>query len=114
MTEYPPSGSLFEARNKKSEKSPDYTGYMELSHEVVDDLIKQKNEGISKPKFNLVGWKKMGLKSGKAFLSIRSNVFEEYNANKTQGNSFGSNNNNTINSNTSAIASTIDDDEIPF
>jgi len=114
MTEYPPSGSLFEARNKKSDKSPDYTGYMELSNEVIDDLIKQKNDGVSKPKFNLVGWKKMSLKSGKAFLSIRSNVFEEYNANKTQGNSFGSNNNTTINRNTSAIASTIDDDEIPF
>jgi len=41
--------------------------------DVVDDLIAQKNEGISQPKVNLVGWKKVA-KTGLPYLRIISNV----------------------------------------
>ena len=43
---------------KRSDKSPDYSGMLSLEMEVVNDIIKQKEEGISQPKINLVGWKK--------------------------------------------------------
>ena len=67
------TGALFTAKNKRTENSPDYSGSMELEMDVVDDLIAQKNEGISQPKVNLVGWKKVA-KSGVPYLRIISNV----------------------------------------
>jgi len=67
------TGALFTAKSKRTENSPDYSGSMELEMDVVDDLIAQKNEGISQPKVNLVGWKKVA-KSGVPYLRIISNV----------------------------------------
>jgi hypothetical protein len=71
--DYPATGSLFVAKTKRSEKSPDYSGMMEFEMDVVDDLIKQKEEGISKPKVNLVGWKKVS-KAGNPYLRIIANI----------------------------------------
>ena len=48
------TGALFTAKSKKTENSPDYSGSMELEMDVVDDLIAQKQEGISQPKINMV------------------------------------------------------------
>ena len=67
------TGALFTAKNKRTENSPDYSGSMEFEMDVVDDLIAQKNEGISQPKVNLVGWKKVA-KTGLPYLRIISNV----------------------------------------
>ena len=39
MTEYPPSGVLFANKKKTKQNSPDYTGNLELSDEVVNDLV---------------------------------------------------------------------------
>ncbi len=80
-TDYPPSGTLFEAKVRKSDRSPDYTGQLELPKEVVDDLVKQIKDGRTKPKLSIIGWKKISGKSGKPFLSLRGNVFEIYNPN---------------------------------
>ena len=43
MTEYKPSGALFrvDENKRKSEKSPNYTGTLELSREVGLDLYNQ-------------------------------------------------------------------------
>ena len=109
MVDYPPSGSLFEARNRKSEKSPDYSGYMEFTYEVIEDLVKQMKEGVQKPKCNLVSWKKMGIKSGKPFLSIRGNIWEEPKQNGYQSNNFQNNTQPQPSPSLDAI-----DDEIPF
>jgi hypothetical protein len=68
MSDYPPGGVLFTNDRKKSDKAPDYTGNLELSDEVLRDLVAQAKEGKT-PKMELVGWKKMG-KSGKGFLSL--------------------------------------------
>jgi len=80
-TDYPPSGTLFEAKVRKSDRSPDYTWQLELPKEVVDDLVKQIKDGRTKPKLSIIGWKKISGKSGKPFLSLRGNVFEIYNPN---------------------------------
>jgi hypothetical protein len=67
------TGALFTAKNKRTDNSPDYSGSMEFEMDVVDDLIAQKQEGISQPKVNIVGWKKVA-KSGIPYLRIISNV----------------------------------------
>jgi len=77
MNDYPPSGVLFQNDRKKSEKSPDYTGQIELSDEVVSDLVEQMSRGVTKPKVSLIGWKKVSQKTGKPFLSLLGNTYEE-------------------------------------
>ena len=67
------TGALFTAKNKRTENSPDYSGSMEFEMDVVDDLIAQKQEGISQPKVNIVGWKKVS-KAGLPYLRIISNI----------------------------------------
>ena len=69
MTEYPPSGALFTNQRKQKESQPDYTGTLELSDEVVNDLVEQISRGVAKPKLSLAGWKKVAQKSGATFLS---------------------------------------------
>tara|TARA_B100000242_G_scaffold291838_1_gene265919 strand:+ start:221 stop:529 length:309 start_codon:yes stop_codon:yes gene_type:complete len=73
---YPPSGTLFATKEKRTEKSPDYTGQFELSHEVIIDLYGQMKEGVEKPIFSMVGWKKYSNRTGVSFLSVRGNVYE--------------------------------------
>ena len=70
---YPATGSLFTQKEKRSEKSPDYSGMLTLEMEVLDDLIKQREEGILEPKMNLVGWKKIS-KAGNGYLRIIANI----------------------------------------
>ena len=77
MSQYPPSGVLFTNNRKRSEKSPDYTGKLELSDEVLQDLMSQMDRGVDKPVLSLIGWKKMSQKTGAVFLSLLGNKFEE-------------------------------------
>ena len=42
--QYPATGGLFAQREKRSDKSPDYSGMLSLEMEVVNDIIKQKEE----------------------------------------------------------------------
>ena len=48
--QYPATGGLFAQREKRSDKSPDYSGMISLEMEVVNDLIKQKEEETLKEK----------------------------------------------------------------
>jgi hypothetical protein len=73
---YGATGALFVAKQKRTDKSPDYNGLLEFDIEVVNDLIAQKEEGIEQPKVNLVGWKKIA-KSGNAYLRIIANIEKE-------------------------------------
>ena len=77
MSNYGPSGVLFVNDRKRKENSPDYTGKLELSEEVISDLVDQQTRGVEKPVVSLVGWKKVSGKTGKTFLSILGNKFEE-------------------------------------
>jgi len=73
---YGATGALFVAKQKRTDKSPDYNGLLEFDIDVVNDLISQKEEGIEQPKVNLVGWKKVA-KSGNAYLRIIANIEKE-------------------------------------
>ena len=77
MSQYPPSGVLFTNNRKRSDKSPDYTGKLELSDEVLQDLTSQMDRGVEKPVLSLIGWKKVSQKTGATFLSLLGNKFEE-------------------------------------
>jgi hypothetical protein len=79
MSNYGPSGALFPTKEKKSEKSPDFSGKLELSDEVVNDLISQMERGVEKPIISLVGWRKTS-KAGNNFVSLVGNVFKPMNS----------------------------------
>ena len=96
------SGALFKNRKKQTEKQPDYTGNIEMSADVVKDLMAQLDEGIKHPKADLSAWIRQS-KSGMNFLSLNSSVYYERNG----GHNRSSNNNQSSASNDL-------DDEIPF
>jgi len=77
MSDYPPSGVLFSNKKKTKETSPDYTGKLELSDEVISDLVSQMERGVEKPVLSLAGWKKTANKTGETFLSLRGHKYEE-------------------------------------
>ena len=104
---YPATGSLFTQKEKRSEKSPDYSGMLTLEMEVLDDLIKQKEEGILEPKMNLVGWKKLS-KAGNPYLRIIANIERDR---KEQNQSYQNPVQQVQQTNNS---NNITDDEIPF
>jgi hypothetical protein len=43
--QYPPSGVLFERRNKRNDRAPDYGGELEISAELLRDLADRANKG---------------------------------------------------------------------
>jgi hypothetical protein len=75
--QYPPSGVLFTNDRKQKPNQPDYTGDLELSDEVINDLVEQMSRGNPKPKLRLAGWKKTSQKTGKTFVSMIGSKFEE-------------------------------------
>ena len=102
--QYPATGGLFAQKDKRSDKSPDYSGMLSLEMEVVEDLIKQKEEGISQPKLNLVGWKKLS-KAGSPYLRIIGNIERD----RQDKSDFKPQQNQQQNSSSNEL-----DDEIPF
>ena len=104
MTDYPPSGVLFSNNKKKTEKQPDFTGDLELSDEVVNDLVDQMSRGVTKPKLSLAGWKKVSRK-GLNFMSLVGSVQRERSQNSYDG---------TNKNAPSPGATKQDDDSIPW
>ncbi len=94
--DYPPSGVLFTNNRKEKATQPDYTGHIELSDEVVNDLVAQMAEGNPKPKLDLAGWKRVSQKNGSTFLSLVGNT---HYARKANGQS---------------QSKTLTNDEVPF
>ena len=72
--QYPPSGVLFTNNNKKTPNQPDYTGDLELSDEVINDLVEQMSRGNPKPKLRLAGWKKTCKKTGATYVSFTGSM----------------------------------------
>lgn len=72
--DYPPSGVLFPNNKKQAPKQPDYTGHLELSDEVINDLVSQMEGGNPKPILDVAGWKRTSAKNGSTFLSLVGNV----------------------------------------
>lgn len=88
MSQYPPSGVLFTNDRKQKPNQPDYTGDLELSDEVINDLVAQMSRGIEKPKLRLAGWKKVSKKTGKAFVSLTGSMYQESNQKKEDADGF--------------------------
>ncbi len=105
-----PTGRLWKNLKKTKENHPDMRGEVELSSELVDDIIRQRdlinsgNTDNDYVKIEVVGWAKHGPKAGK-YLSIKGNVLRE-----TDGQGF------TPRPATPAptTPAPIDDDAIPF
>ena len=44
--QYEPSGSIFTNERKRGANDPDYNGYMKITSEVLDYLMKKKNKSL--------------------------------------------------------------------
>tara|TARA_E500000318_G_scaffold74336_1_gene68993 strand:+ start:1215 stop:1529 length:315 start_codon:yes stop_codon:yes gene_type:complete len=86
--QYPPSGVLFTNDRKQKPNQPDYTGDLELSDEVINDLVEQMSRGVTKPKLRLAGWKKTSQKTGKVFVSLTGSMYQESNQKKENADGF--------------------------
>lgn len=67
-TKYPPGGVLFINKKKTTDRQPDYTGNLEISRELLGELVAAAKAG-KEIKMDISGWKKQS-KAGNNFLSI--------------------------------------------
>ena len=106
-SQYPPRGTLGRNKYKDAENKPDYTGKLEISKEVVLDLVNQlkADPSLDRAVCQLGGWKKVS-KDGNQFISIK--------ANKKYESGGGSNNVRNSPSQQSADLDNVIDDDIPF
>jgi uncharacterized protein (DUF736 family) len=93
--QYPPGGVLFPNRRKTSDKHPDFTGNLEISRDLLTELV-EAAKGGKEIKMDVSAWTKTG-KSGQKFLSLTA---RKPFVSSSNGNNGASNNNV--------------DDEIPF
>lgn len=80
MTELNASFSLFPAQEKKSERSPDYGGVIEIPADQIDALVahlgtQPENNWKDEPvvKLRIAGWKAQG-QGGKTYLNGKVSV----------------------------------------
>ena len=62
-------GAFFANNRKQAQNHPDYRGDLQISHDVLDNLIQQRAAGVQFPKMELSGWKKVS-NSGTTFISL--------------------------------------------
>lgn len=66
--QYPNRGSLFANTNKRSENSADYNGYITMTGEVLDYVMREAERG-GEVKLELSGWRRMS-RNNNAFTSL--------------------------------------------
>lgn len=62
-------GAFFANTRKQQQNHPDYRGDLQISSELLDNLIAQRQAGVQFPKLELSGWKKVA-NSGTTFISL--------------------------------------------
>lgn len=62
-------GAFFANTRKQQQNHPDYRGDLQISSELLDNLIAQRQAGVQFPKMELSGWKKVA-NSGTTFISL--------------------------------------------
>jgi hypothetical protein len=67
---YPNSGALF-SQQKKSQNSPDMTGNVVVSEDVLDYILNHANQG--EVKLEISGWRRQA-QSGTNFVSLKINI----------------------------------------
>ena len=82
MSKYPDSGALFTSKDKKSERSPDYDGNLEIGPDTLRYLVQQA-KASKDTTIRIAGWKKQG-KTGTTFLSLKLSVPQERDEGKPQ------------------------------
>ena len=73
---YPPSGVMFPVREKRSEKSPDFTGQVEIDETLYKAIGAALAAGDGYAKIYLAGWKRIS-RNGNEFLSIKASEWRE-------------------------------------
>lgn len=71
MSDYPPSGALFNNSRKKSDKAPDFTGTVEFDRALLNAIAKQLDSGERLAKMQIAGWRRTA--RGRDFISLRVN-----------------------------------------
>lgn len=69
---FPNSGALFSNRNKRSEQSPDLTGNIEISEDVLDYIVREATLGNT-VRVELSGWMRTG-RNNNTFTSVKINI----------------------------------------
>lgn len=75
-TKYPPRGALFRNKNKTSDKHPDLRGDLEISREVLQELVNRSKEG-KELKMEVSAWKKHSDKAGPWLSLAASKPYEK-------------------------------------
>jgi|TARA_B100001094_G_scaffold244178_1_gene240422 signal transduction histidine kinase len=76
-----PSGVLFKQKNKTKESQPDHTGNIELSIDMVKQIVAEIKSNASKYanehfKIDLACWENIA-KSGQPYMSVRASIPEK-------------------------------------
>ena len=70
--EYPNSGSLFTSTIRKSEKSPDLWGTIDIDRAYLQDLISRSGDSV---KIKLSGWHREAKATGNKFISLAVDTY---------------------------------------
>tara|TARA_Y100000114_G_C11729644_1_gene312851 strand:+ start:735 stop:1064 length:330 start_codon:yes stop_codon:yes gene_type:complete len=70
------SGALFTNRKKTQENHPDFTGTLELSHEVIENLVTQIDQGKSIGKIDLSAYNSQS-KKGFQYIKVYGRIANE-------------------------------------
>lgn len=104
MSKYGPGGVLFRTEQKRSDKSPDYFGTVEIDRELLQE-IQDQLQANEMAKLRLAGWRQTGRNSGKDFIGLKVSKPQEDQGNKSRSDS----RNDSRNDRPADL-----DDEIPF
>lgn len=76
--EFPNKGSLFTSTTRRSEKSPDFFGSIDIDRAYLQDLMEKSNKDLVTIK--LSGWNREAKSTGNKFISLSVDTYVNPNA----------------------------------